>query len=358
MLSDVRCRRFSILVATVAFFSNPARCDEPEVVENPRHGTWAALGKSFSLTEELSIGVEDGDPNYVLGFRVRGIAENSKRHIFVLDAQFDRVQEYDSSGTYVRTIGQKGEGPGDFRFPTVLTIDRLDSLYVADRGKIIVFSPNGEYVREISIPHPDAGIQSLVLDQEHNIYFAGATRTNHRVIHKYDWRDGTVSSFCETYREQGFDGRKAGQAETLYGGGVIALDAMNRIIFTRRFPYEIRRFSPQGELLTVISREHDSKKLLDTSFADTPPRPAEVDLSIGIIPLPDGRFMNVLSKFPEPERPREYIVDLFDASGVLLASKKLGRATALVCANDLGQLYGYERFGEYPKVVRLRLTYD
>ena len=61
-----------------------------------------------------------------------------------------RVLEYSKEGKRLREWGSAGEGPGQFRIPHAIAIDREGIIYVADRenGRIQRFSPEGRYLDE------------------------------------------------------------------------------------------------------------------------------------------------------------------------------------------------------------------
>jgi hypothetical protein len=66
----------------------------------------------------LTIGALD-DPQYALT-RVEAITTASDGNIFVLQHEDGNVREYDSNGQFVRFIGRRGVGPGEFALPTKL----------------------------------------------------------------------------------------------------------------------------------------------------------------------------------------------------------------------------------------------
>ncbi len=73
-----------------------------------------------------------------LGFDAAG-------NLYVLDAEAFRVVVIDPAGNLVRTVGQRGEGPGDFRAPTALVVWRDGRFAVADgdHWAIQVFGADG-----------------------------------------------------------------------------------------------------------------------------------------------------------------------------------------------------------------------
>lgn len=80
--------------------------------------------------EDLSVGVVEGDPAYMLG-RVSALAVGAGDTIYVLDSGEKHIKVYDPSGRHVRTFGREGDGPGEFREPNLMTL-LGDTLVVFD----------------------------------------------------------------------------------------------------------------------------------------------------------------------------------------------------------------------------------
>lgn len=74
--------------------------------------------------------------------------------IFVADMTSERVVIFEADGTFVRTIGRAGGGPGEFRSPTALAMDGSGALAVWDarRGVISRWSVDGDFLDERRAP--------------------------------------------------------------------------------------------------------------------------------------------------------------------------------------------------------------
>lgn len=72
----------------------------------------------------------------------------------IADAGEARITIFASDGTIVRSIGRRGDGPGEFRFPSSPRFDTHGRIHVVDipRHRIYVFLADGTLVREISTP--------------------------------------------------------------------------------------------------------------------------------------------------------------------------------------------------------------
>src|SRR4030042_2929905 len=82
------------------------------------------LDKAFNdleLIEDLSIGVEEGDENFMFSYPV-DVDSDSNGHIYVLDYQECLMTKYDSKGMFMTKFGRKGQGPGEFSNPSSMMI--------------------------------------------------------------------------------------------------------------------------------------------------------------------------------------------------------------------------------------------
>lgn len=84
---------------------------------------------------------------------------DSEGNIYITDGYINsRVAKYDKDGEWVKSWGDRGTGPGQFRLPHAIVTDRNDNLYVGDRSnrRIQVFDTNGKFLRMFSIDVPPA----------------------------------------------------------------------------------------------------------------------------------------------------------------------------------------------------------
>lgn len=102
-------------------------------------------GTGWKVAQALSIvSPEDGN-----GFfqRVTAIAADPAGRIYILDGQNSTIQQFNATGQWIRQIGRKGGGPGEFAGPIGLAI-RGSQLYVVDQTnvRISVFDTSGAFV--------------------------------------------------------------------------------------------------------------------------------------------------------------------------------------------------------------------
>ena len=87
------------------------------------------------------------------------VAWDSQGNIYITDGYVNsRVAKYDRNGDWVKSWGDPGTGPGQFRTPHAIAIDRNDNVYVGDRGnqRIQVFDTDGKFLRMFKIEIPPA----------------------------------------------------------------------------------------------------------------------------------------------------------------------------------------------------------
>ena len=85
------------------------------------------------------------------------VAWDSQGNVYITDGYVNsRVAKFDKNGDWVMSWGEPGTGPGQFRLPHAIAIDKNDNIYVGDRTnrRVQVFDTNGKYLREWKIEIP------------------------------------------------------------------------------------------------------------------------------------------------------------------------------------------------------------
>ncbi|MFC1660945.1 6-bladed beta-propeller [Gemmatimonadota bacterium] len=116
------------------------------LVFNPEQGLWCP-GDEWTFSESLTIGADVGDPDYEFG-TVANVQVGSDGSIFVFDQMAGEIRVFDQHGTHLRTMGGRGEGPGEFtRGAAGVFLMDGDRLAVPDLGnqRISWMSLEGEF---------------------------------------------------------------------------------------------------------------------------------------------------------------------------------------------------------------------
>jgi DNA-binding beta-propeller fold protein YncE len=136
-----------------------------------------------------------------------------------------RISVFDKTGKFIKTIGQMGVGPGEFRTPHALVFDSLDRLIVADRHnpRIQILDKDGNYLVEF---REFSRVSGLDIDENDMIYASdaesGARRHPgwHKGIRIGSLKDGKVTMSIPGHETESPDGA---------AGEGIAIDAAGNI---------------------------------------------------------------------------------------------------------------------------------
>jgi len=100
----------------------------------------------------LEIGVTMGEAAYQLS-GVRSVRRLSHGTIVIADSGSRELRFFDAQGQFLRSVGGRGSGPGEYEMVTSVSRFRGDSLIVLDSrvGRITVLDARGGYVRDWSL---------------------------------------------------------------------------------------------------------------------------------------------------------------------------------------------------------------
>ena len=110
-------------------------------------------GARWSVSEDLVIGVDSGPTELQFG-RIGDLDVSSKGDIAVIDQLSGVVRVFDRGGTYLRSVGRPGRGPGELSRSANGIYWLADSLLVIDPGEVrmTVFAPDGSVATTSSLP--------------------------------------------------------------------------------------------------------------------------------------------------------------------------------------------------------------
>ena len=122
-------------------------------VKNP--GTPIEGLATIQLKEQWRRGTDDSEE--VIFALLDDIAVDKDGNAYVLDSQLCEVQVFSPDGTYLRTIGRRGEGPGEFSRPrsVFITSDGLIAVAQSMPGKIVLLTPEGDAAGNHPLPESD-----------------------------------------------------------------------------------------------------------------------------------------------------------------------------------------------------------
>ena len=113
-----------------------------------------------AVTEEVfTVGSVVGDTWDTFG-TVSSVHFDAQANLHIFDSQLDHILVVGPDGSLVRTVGGRGEGPGEFDNVTTAIIGRDGSYTVMGFTQIDLLEPNGEFVRRITMDPMTTGMVS------------------------------------------------------------------------------------------------------------------------------------------------------------------------------------------------------
>ena len=128
---------------------------------------------------ELTPVVTIGGPNDTVSLAPNSFLDRDSQGRFFAISDDTRVLVYDARGRLLKTLGRRGDGPGEFnaRGPLKIkdvVVGRGDSVFVFHEPKVTVYSPQLVYVRTITMPVAQSSFYPLA---DGTWLVSGASRT-------------------------------------------------------------------------------------------------------------------------------------------------------------------------------------
>lgn len=159
-----------------------ARCVEPSSGRNAvgtRQVDDVRGAPVRTVTEERSLGAAVAEPEEQFGL-VSDVDRDSEGNLYVADAHAKKVFVFSRTGSWLRSIGQEGEGPGEFNGLISIVLTDGDRLRVFDLNlwRETVFELTGSTIRTHNLPQPPefGQIPEVGYDRHGTLYNMGYRR--------------------------------------------------------------------------------------------------------------------------------------------------------------------------------------
>lgn len=148
-----------LLMILLSLAQKTETVDGIRIIHNEKPGKWGGQPQ-VSLKFIRTIGDIESEDDNVLFYMPSDIAFDSQGNIYVLDSGNHRIQKFSPDGQFIASIGNKGQGPGEFQFPVSLDIDAEGYMYIADQGnqRIQILKPDGANHKTIKMIKETVGI--------------------------------------------------------------------------------------------------------------------------------------------------------------------------------------------------------
>lgn len=152
--------------------------------------------KIFSLKEDLSIGVEEGDENMMFG-TVADVELDSEGNIYVFDWKNSRIQKFDERGHFLQSIAiKKGQGPEEVAMLAGVAVSPSGEILILDRGgnKVLVLNKEGQFLRLFKL---DFQANDLGCIDGDRVVLMGLEAD--KIFHVFDAEGRRLASFGEPF---------------------------------------------------------------------------------------------------------------------------------------------------------------
>ena len=264
---------FALIFCLIAFFDycgerkneypvQTETVDGIEVVidpDYPRDGIWI-----LQLEEELSIGDEASD-NYIFDSPAE-VRVGEEGMIYVSDWGFTNVRCFDKDGQYIRTIGRKGQGPGEFE--TIrFCLSNDGKIYFMDvvNSRISILDTKGHFISSFKALNLSAGHFPIYSDKDNNIYFSREFRKEkdryRMTIHRCNPSGDELLNYGEFLGDRLIlyerDGKMTQSRRSLSPITVWIVTRDGRLYAGYSGTYRISVYEPNGSLSFKFGREYD-----------------------------------------------------------------------------------------------------
>jgi hypothetical protein len=318
---------FSVLCITLLSCQNAAEgwqgtieeTDGVTVVKNPRQPLYGE--GVFQIEEELAIGAAEGPEEYMFQ-SIRDMTVDEKGRIYVSDRKAGHIKVYDKRGEYIQTVGEKGQGPGEFMLPNRAFIKNGKELWIYDDGRraFLIFTLEGDFIEILDI-YQTEGLEARI-DSQGNISvttmeYAEDTGDLGYVLKLFDSKlnlINTIASIPGARDQRGYN--------IFFPIFNWTVNSRDQIIYGYQKECELKVFNPQGELIKIIMKDHTPKKVTQ---AEIDKRMESVRPGRKVyIPEHHPVFRQItvdeadrifIMLWPAPEDRNGYFFDVFDAEG-------------------------------------------
>jgi len=247
--------------------------EEPDgvtVVKNPLEPLNPEMQIIFE--EDLTIGVEEGDENYMFGSQVF-VNTDDEGNIYVTDWDRTTVRKYDSNGNFLQSIGRLGQGPGEFQDISEVRFDIEGNIYLNDLKiqRISFLSKEGNYLKGIKFPT----IFERVVINSKGFYIAmsadnvelGKSKKWDYVYGLFDENFNLMAEFLRLPQEVNAQYKNPDSITQIIADSLskeafvpfvnYVLGKNDSIYFGYPKNYEIKVYSPEGKLGKIIQRDFE-----------------------------------------------------------------------------------------------------
>ena len=117
------------------------------VIQNTGAPLWGS-DEGWEIVEEMRYGSGIAQDTVLFG-QIISLDIDGQGRLYVLDSYAQQVHIFDSSGAFVRTVGSKGSGPGEFENASAVDVSETGEIWVMEmrKGQLTILDADGNYLR-------------------------------------------------------------------------------------------------------------------------------------------------------------------------------------------------------------------
>ncbi|MCP4723616.1 MAG: 6-bladed beta-propeller [bacterium] len=141
-----------MIVSFLLLGSSTASGQEIEIIDGVKtiyNESISPSGSEVKIEFVRKLGEIGGDDENLWFFLPADVVVDKEGNVYILDSGNYEIKKFSPDGKFMYTIGEKGQGPGEFIDPVSMDIDNEGNIVVADRlnNRFEVFSPAGKSVK-------------------------------------------------------------------------------------------------------------------------------------------------------------------------------------------------------------------
>lgn len=125
--------------------STESRVEGIKTILNPNYPRDGRL--IYRMADAITLGLETGQEETIL-FRPLDVRIDGQSYIYVLDAEDIKVKIYDANGNWIRNVGHRGQGPGEYMNINAFDVTKDGKIFILDlpQRRITVLTALGRFV--------------------------------------------------------------------------------------------------------------------------------------------------------------------------------------------------------------------
>ncbi len=335
--------------------------DGVTIVKNPRHPMHSE--SVLDLREDLVIkGSEEAEEQMFQNINTLDVDEEG--NMYILDELAGNIKVFDRNGNFTKSIGRKGQGPGEFGMPISHILTQQNQIIVNDMGqrKVQYFDMEGNYQKEFSIADKFLFFGPMVTsDGDLVVTYTIPQEKPLTILQKFNPEFQAVLTFASVEMDTPpviniFVARSLTSLRWVvtYNDDIIWGDIKNPA-------YELRFHDTDGTLKKIITRDYDPipittedrNRLMEETFGDNPADQWDIRFPDSYPPFSGFSFDDLghlfVKRYEKETDETGNLFDIFDSEGKYVAQMRF-KMNPMIWKN--GHMYTIEEDEGGFKIVK------